>query len=94
MILCMEFIGIANPQYKLKSQIVPRRPVVFCIREFRCKVQAFRHGFSALRISIIFCMSGYRPVGLFPLRLGETPIATRQPDHRSCCHYETAQGEA
>ena len=43
--------------------------------------------------SIIF--SAYlasRPVGLFPLRLGETPIATRQPDHRSCCHYEMAQG--
>ena len=30
--------------------------------------------------------------GLFLFQHGETPIATRQPDHRSCCHYEMVLG--
>ena len=32
------------------------------------------------------------PVGLFPLRHGKKPIATREPDYQSCDHYEMAQG--
>ena len=58
--------------------------------EFQRFTKVFPGHFVSLIIFSAYLAS--QPVGLFPIRLGEMPIATRQPDHRSCCHYEMAQG--